>query len=158
MGLLDSIVSRSFRDDPAGRVVVFGGEVRGRGYLVKSKADELKIKSFIKMFIFAELSIQSLGLWLTLAWIGQYSEARDRAAHLLRAICVFAGVYSVIVIVPLLLLWRSYKKERFSFVSAEDEVPVTSKRPRDQQFFQIIALIAITILVLIGVIFLIRFK
>jgi len=158
MGLLDSIASRSFRDDPVGRVVVFGGGVRGRGYLVKSKADELKIKSFIKMFIFAELSIQMLGLWLTLAWIGQYSDARDRAAHLLRAICVFAGVYSVIVILPLLLLWRSYKKERFSFVSAEDEVLVTSKRPRDQQFFQVVALIAIAILVLIGVIFLIRFK
>ena len=158
MGLLDSIASRSFRDDPAGRVVVFGGGVRGRGYLVKSKADELKIKSFIKMFIFAELSIQMLGLWLTLAWIGQYSDARDRAAHLLRAICVFAGVYSVVVLLPLLLLWRSYRKERFSFVSAEDEVSVTSKAPRDQQFFQIVAVIAAAVLVLIGIIILIRFK
>ncbi len=110
MGLLDSIVSRSFRDDPAGRVVVLGGELRGRGYLVKSKADELKIKSFIKMFIFAELSLQMLGLWLALAWIGQYSDARDRAGHLLRAICVFAGIYSVIVILPLLLLGGPIKR------------------------------------------------
>jgi hypothetical protein len=62
MGLIDALVSRSFRDTPAGRVVVFSGDPRKRGYLVRSPADEQRIRSFLKMFYFAELSILSLGM------------------------------------------------------------------------------------------------
>jgi len=50
MGLIDAIVDRSFRDTPAGRVVVFSGDPRKRGYVVKSLAEEKRIKSFLKMF------------------------------------------------------------------------------------------------------------
>jgi len=53
MGLLDSIVSNAFRDEKAGRVVVFSGDRWSRGYIVRSAAEELKIKSFLKMFYFA---------------------------------------------------------------------------------------------------------
>lgn len=67
MGFFDSLVSRSFRNEKAGRVVVFSGDRSHRGYLVRSAADELKIKSFLKMFLFAQLSIQSLGMFLTIA-------------------------------------------------------------------------------------------
>ena len=42
MGLLDSIVSRSFRDEKAGRVVVFAGDRRNRGYVVRSDAEGTK--------------------------------------------------------------------------------------------------------------------
>ena len=50
MALLDSIVSANFRSENTGRVVVFPGDRRHRGYLVKSPAEELKIRSFLKMF------------------------------------------------------------------------------------------------------------
>jgi hypothetical protein len=49
MGLLDSIVGQCFRDEKAGRVVVFTGDRRNRGYLVKSTDQELKIKAFLKV-------------------------------------------------------------------------------------------------------------
>jgi hypothetical protein len=42
MGLLDSIVSNAFRDEKAGRVVVFSGDRRSRGYIVRSAAEEPK--------------------------------------------------------------------------------------------------------------------
>ena len=61
MSLLDSIVGRSFRDEKAGRVVVFTGDRRNRGYVVKSESEELKIRSFLKMFYFAHFSILTLG-------------------------------------------------------------------------------------------------
>src|SRR6202045_4255504 len=68
MGLVDSIVGKGFRDEKAGRVVVFAGDRRNRGYVVKSAAEELKIRSFLKMFYFAHLSILLLGGLLANAW------------------------------------------------------------------------------------------
>jgi len=160
MGLLDIIANRSFRDDPAGRVVVFGGGLRNRGYLVRSKTDELKIRSFIKMFSFAEISIQLLGTLSATAWLGTFSHASGRLAEqAFRAICIYLGFYSLVAVLPILLLWRAYRRERFCFVSPEDEVLVTSEPPRDQRFFRIAALVAISILILMGaVFFLVRSK
>jgi len=60
MGFLDFVVSRSFRDEPQGRVVVFSGLVRGQGYLVRSASDEHRIRAFIKMYVFAVLALQML--------------------------------------------------------------------------------------------------
>jgi hypothetical protein len=42
MALLDSIVGACFRDEKAGRVVVFSGDRRTRGYVVRSESEELK--------------------------------------------------------------------------------------------------------------------
>lgn len=64
MALLDSIVGASFRDEKAGRVVVFSGDRRTHGYVVRSASEELKIKSFLKMFYFAHFSILLLGYLL----------------------------------------------------------------------------------------------
>jgi len=44
MGFIDLLVNRSFRDEPTGRVVVFDGVGRGRGYLLRSLADEQRIR------------------------------------------------------------------------------------------------------------------
>ena len=49
MAFLDLMLDGCFRDDTVGRVVTFSGGRRNRGYLVKSQADELKIRSFLKM-------------------------------------------------------------------------------------------------------------
>jgi hypothetical protein len=48
VGFIDLIVNRSFRDEPNGRVVVFDGVGRNRGYLLRSLADEQRIRAFLR--------------------------------------------------------------------------------------------------------------
>jgi hypothetical protein len=161
MGFLDSIVARSFLDQKAGRVVVFSGDRRNRGYLVKSEAEELKIKSFLKMFYFANLSILLLGMLTTNAWSGFLitSQAFDRpAAHLVRIGSIFLGIYSLVVGLPYFLLWRSYKKSISSFVSAQDEVLVSGKNPAGVSWIAI-ALFALALIILaVAIFFVVRAK
>jgi hypothetical protein len=68
MAFLDSIVGACFRDEEAGRVVVFSGDRPTRGYVVRSESEELKIRSFLKMFYFAHFSILLLGYSLASEW------------------------------------------------------------------------------------------
>src|SRR5271156_234847 len=161
MGLIDSIVGSAFRDETAGRVVVFSGDRRNRGYVVKSMADELKIRSFLKMFYFAHFSILLLGILVTNAWstfiINTHAFGRP-AAHLLRFGIINLGIYFLVVGVPYLLLWRSYKKALLNFVSAQDEIFVSGKQPRQQQVLIGAGLAVLGILILLGVIWLIRLK
>ena len=135
MGLLDSIVGRSFRDEEAGRVVVFAGDRRHRGYVVKSDSEELKIRSLLKMFYAAHFSILLLGMLLANAWssfIIHLQELGRPAAHLLRTEGIYLGIYSLVVGLPYFLLWRSYKKALLSFVSVQDEV-LLSERSGNRQ-------------------------
>jgi hypothetical protein len=150
MGLLDSIVGRAFRDEKAGRVVVFSGDRRNRGYAVKSESDEQKIRSFLKMFYFAHFSIFLLGMLLANAWSTFLTDihALGRpAAHLVRSVGIYLGIYSLVVLVPYFLLWRSYKKARLSFVSAQDEVLVSGNGEGRHPW---IALAGLTALLLAG--------
>jgi hypothetical protein len=150
MGLLDSIVGRSFRNEKAGRVVVFTGDRRHRGYVVKSESDELKIRSFLKMFYFAHFSILLLGMSLANAWstfVTNLHEFGSPAAHILRTTGVFLGIYSVVVGLPYFLLWRSYKKALLGFVSVQDEVLVSGKNQGRQPW---LALAGLTVLLLAG--------
>ena len=155
MGFLDSIVARSFRNEKAGRVVVFSGDRRNRGYLVKSEAEELKIKSFLKMFYFAHLSILVLGMLMANAWSGFLTtiQAFGRPAeHLVRIGSTFLVIYSLVVGLPYFLLWKSYKKSISSFVSAQDEVLVSGKNPAGVSWIAI-AMFALALVILAGVIF-----
>jgi len=136
MALLDSIVGARFRDEKAGRVVVFYGDRSTRGYVVRSEPEELKIRSFLKMFYFAHFSILLLGYFLASEWSrGIYRALGRPEAHLFRAMCISLGVYLVVVAVPYFLLWRSYKKALVSFVSLEDEVLVSGRRASRQSMF-----------------------
>lgn len=160
MGLLDSIVGKSFRDEKAGRVVVFSGGRRHRGYLVKSEAEELKIRSFLKMFYFADLSILLLGLLVANSWssfIIHLEESGRPVEHALRGGTIFLGIYSLVVGVPYFFLWRSYKKALLNFVSAQDEVLVSGKSAGPQAWF-ILAGLAFLVLAAFLVLFLIRAK
>src|SRR6266853_3651250 len=140
MALLYSIVGACFRDEKAGRVVVFCGDRRTRGYVVRSESEELKIKSFLKMFYFAHSSILLLGYFLASEWSrGIYRALGRSEAHLFRAMCISLGVYFVVVGIPYFLLWRAYKKAFVSFVSLEDEVLVSGRRVGRQQMFIFIA-------------------
>jgi hypothetical protein len=148
MALLDSIVSANFRSENAGRVVVFPGDRRHRGYLVKSPAEELKIRSFLKMFYGAHFSILFLGYLLGFEWSRQIYRALGRPeAHMFRAMCISAGGFLLVAGVPYFLLWTSYKKAFVSFVSPEDEVLVSGDRAARPR---ILALIAGAALILLG--------
>jgi hypothetical protein len=158
MGLLDSIVAPCFRDEKVGRVVVFYGDRRNRGYLVKSELEEQKIRSFLKMFFCAHASILLLGGLLASGWSTDLRRVLDRqAAHALRAEGIFLGIYLLVVGVPYFLVWRSYKKAFVSFVSPQDEVLVSGKRSR-QQVLLAAGMIVFAVAILFGVILLIRTK
>jgi hypothetical protein len=159
MGLLDSIVAPCFRDEKSGRVVVFYGDRRNRGYLVKSEVEEQKIRSFLKMFFCAHASILLLGGLLASGWATDLRHVLDRqAAHVLRTEGIFLGMYFLVVGVPYFLVWRSYKKAFVSFISPQDEVLVSGKRPRQQQVLLAVGMITFAIVILLGVILLIRAK
>ncbi len=70
----------------AGRVVVFPGDRRNRGYVVKSESKESRIRSFLKMFFYAHISILLLGNFLAMEWSRELNHALGRpTAHLYRA-------------------------------------------------------------------------
>ena len=127
MGLIDSIVDRAFRDEKAGRVVVFTGGPRKRGYLVRSEPEELKIRAFLKMFYFAHLSILILGLQAATYWSTLFTRP---ARHVFSAMGISLGIYALVVGLPYFFLWRSYRKALLSFVAAEDEVLVSRSGAR----------------------------
>ena len=121
MTLVDSLVDACFRNEKAGRVVIFPGDRRNRGYVVKSSADEQKIRSFLRMFFCAHLAILLLGYLLASGWSLDLSHALGGpSAFLLRTVGICAGIYSLVVGLPYLFLWRSYKKAFLSFVTGED--------------------------------------
>jgi hypothetical protein len=159
MGLLDSIVDRCFRDEKTGRVIVFPADRRKRGYLVKGESAELRIRSFLKMFFAAHLSILSLGYLLAYAWSHELAYAFDQpAAHLVRTLCIFIGMYALVVGLPYFLFLRAYKIARSSFVSAQDEVVVSGKGPARPQVLIAVGLIVAGIAILLGIVWLTRFK
>ena len=160
MALLDSIVSANFRSETVGRVVVFPGDRRHRGYVVKSQAEELKIRSFLKMFYYAHASILLLGGLLASGWSTDLRHVLDRQAeHVLRAEGIFLGIYLLVVGVPYFLVWRSYKKAFLSFVSVEDEVLVSGRSAGRPQILVVAGLIALGAIALgISLLFLVSRK
>jgi hypothetical protein len=151
MALLDSLVSANFRNEKVGRVVVFPGDRRHRGYVVKSQADVPKIRSFLKMFYCAHASILILGYLLAYGWSHDLVYALGRPAlHLFRTMGIFAGMYSVVAGLPYFLFWRSYKKAFLSFVSAEDAVDVSWKPAPRQSIMIAVGLIAMGLAILLA--------
>jgi hypothetical protein len=162
MGVLDAIVSGAFRDEPAGRVVVFSGDRRNRGYVVRSEAEERKIKSFLKMFYFAHFYILILGMMLADAWstfVTHLEGMGGPVGHMVRNMSVAAGVYCLVVGLPYALLWRSYKKALPSFGSSQDEVVVSGQSKRQQRWKLVLVILALALLLMgAGLAFLVRTK
>jgi len=160
MGFINYIVGNQFRNEKAGRVIVVPGDRRGRGYLVKSEAEESRIRAFLKMFYFAHLSILMLGNFLAMEWsTGLNHELGIRALHFYKAMGIAVGIYCIVVGVPYLLLWRSYKKAFVSFTSGQDEVMVSGKSPGQQTRIYVAAgVAAFAILLAVGVFLLVRAK
>lgn len=135
MGLLDAVVGKYFRDEKVGRVVVFAGDRRNRGYIVDSGAEEARIRSFLKMFHFAEYSIVLFGSSLAFAWSTFFSNLQSLGRpeeHVIRTTCIYLAINGLLVGIPAGLLWRAYKKSFLSFVSSEHEVAVSGKSAGQQ--------------------------
>ncbi len=156
VGLIDAMVNRSFRDTQSGRVVVFSGDPRKRGYLV-SPVEERKIKSFLKMFYFAHLYVLVFGIVVSQSCASWFAYASfDRPAqHLLGSVSSCVGIYLLVVGVPYALLWRAYKRGLVSFTAPADEVSLTQIEASGRQWlvpavvgFGLLLLAAIAILVL----------
>jgi hypothetical protein len=161
MSFLDLIVDANFRSENVGRVVVFSGVNRNRGYLVKSPADELRIKSFLKMFYFAHFAILWLGILLSSAWSTFVNHIlRKPEDHFARSMAVFIGTYCLVAGLPYWLLWRSFKKSIFTFVSAQDEVVVSGTSPSQRRWRLVAFCIAAfaALIMAIGVLLLVRAK
>ena len=158
MGLLDAMVGRFFRDEKAGKVVAFPVDGRYRGYLVRSESEELKIRAFLKMYCFSELSLQLFSTFLVVAWTAELIYAADKSVdHFLRSGAFFMMIYAITVAPPYLLLWRTYKKALLRVVSAQDEVLLSGKSEARSRW---IALAGLTVLVLVGLVlfYLVRAK
>jgi hypothetical protein len=127
MSLIDDIVNRSFRDSPSGRIVVFSGDPSKQGYLLRSPAEEQKIRSFLKMFYFAHISILVIGMMLSQAWASWLAQAllEHPARHLLSAVSITLAIYALVVGLPYALLWRAYKRSLTYFIVPADAVPLT---------------------------------
>ena len=159
MSLLDSMVGAQFRNEKAGRVIVFSGGRRGRGYLVRSEAEEQKIRSFLKMFYCAHFSIMMLGFLLASGWSHDiYTGLGRPAEHLYRAMGIAFVVYFLVVGLPDILVWRAYKKAFVNFVSAQDEVVISGGPPRQKQIYIGVAIIVFALLLAFGVFFLVQAK
>jgi hypothetical protein len=160
MGLMDYVVGANFRDEKDGRVVVFPGDRRGRGYVVKSEAEEARIRSFLKMFFIAQFSILLLGYFLANGWAHDLNYALGRPfLHLYRAMGLAAGIYFVVVGVPYFFLWRSYKKAFLSFTSGQAEVSVSGSAAGQKTRITIaLAAMGCVVLIAVGILFLVRAK
>jgi hypothetical protein len=153
MGLLDAIVERCFRDDKAGRVVVFPGDKRERGYLVRAAPDEQKLRAFLKLYFSAHFLILLLGYCLA------YESSMQLACAWGGSEALFLGIYAVLVVLPYLMFWGTFKKSRLSFVSAQDEVQVVGRLPMERRAFVTLLVAAIALLILADVLALrVRFK
>jgi hypothetical protein len=155
MSLIDALVSRSFRETPAGRVVVFSGDPRKCGYLVRSSADEQKIRSFLKMFYFAHLFILAFGILLSQVYASWFAYGSyDRPAHhLLGIVSISVAIYCLVVGVPYALLWRAYKQALLSFIDPADEVSLAGiSAPRRQWI--LLAVVGFALLMLAAILLL----
>jgi hypothetical protein len=107
------------------------------------------------MYYFADFAIALLGGQVALAWSTFFTNLQslgDPAAHLVRTGSIYLGISCLLVGLPYLLLWRSYKKSLFSFVSTQDEVLVSGKSA-GRGPWSIMVMLTLAFFILAGVIF-----
>jgi hypothetical protein len=160
MGFLDARVDGAFRNEKEGRVVVFAGDRPHRGYVLGTATEEAKIRSFLKMYYFAECSVLLFGSSLAFAWSTFFANIQSLGKpeeHLLRTMCIYLGMSALLVGVPSWLLWRSYKKSFLSFAFTENAIEVTG-RASGRRPWGAYAVVAIALLFLAVIGYLIQAK
>jgi len=155
MGLLEAIVNRSFRETASGRAVVFPGDSQKQGYLVRTAAEEQKVRSFLKLFFFAHLYLLVFGVLLSnicASWLVE--KLFDRPArHMLAVMAISLAVYAAIFGVPYFFLWRTYKRALTGFTDTADAVSLTGASA-PQRSWVLLAVIGFALLVLAAIFFL----
>jgi hypothetical protein len=137
--------------------VVSSGGPRKRGYLVRSPAEEQKIRSFLKMFYFAHMYILGFGIMLSqgcASWLahGWY----DRPAHhLLGSVSISVATYCLVVGLPYALLWRAYQRALPSFTDPADEVSLAGINAPGRQWIPLVvagfALLILAVILVLAV-------
>jgi len=150
MGLVDALVDRSFRQTKDGQVVVFTGDPRKRGYLVKFPEEEKKIRSFLKMFYFAHLYTVVFGILLSQVWATwlTYALFVRPASHLLESVALFFAIYALVVGLPYFFLWRAYRHSLKSFGTPAEEVPLAKIGAPRRQWIALAVVFGFAILIL----------
>lgn len=153
MGFIDDIVDRSFRESPAGRVVVFSGDPCKQGYLLRSPAEERKIRSFLKMFYFAHLYVLVIGMLLSQAWATWFSQAllERPARHLLGTVSMTLAIYGLVVGIPYALLGRAYKQALICFIVPGDAVLLTGTSAPAGRRWIALAVVGVALLILAAI-------
>ncbi|HSY44503.1 MAG TPA: hypothetical protein VK800_00490 [Steroidobacteraceae bacterium] len=160
MGFIDRAINTSFRDHAGERVVILNVKGGSRGYRVASAAEEAKLRAFLSMFLFAQTSIQLLGLFATFGWLDlrvawgravRWSDLLAPAAEILIA-------YGVFVVLPLIFLWRAYRRSLASFVALDDEVPLSAVPLRGAARLWLAGALGLTILLGILIVLAVRHR
>jgi hypothetical protein len=153
MSFLDVAVAPAFRDEAAGRVVVPIGLRRRRGYLVRSSADEHRIRAFLKLFLFAQMAIQTLGMLAAFGVtnLGRQWNQAATAHDVIVMVVSFVVAYGLLAILPLVLLFATYRRALSSFFSAQDEVAVGPAPMAQARWLLVATMLGITLLLAIGV-------
>jgi hypothetical protein len=122
--MMDYVVEQHFRKDPSGRSVFLPLVCRGQGYFVDSKADEEKIRAFVRMYRSAATLIAVLGPMGIYAW--GWNPIFHVGPNPLRNRVVALGesslAYLVIYVGWAWLLWSVYKKTVPIFTSSLSQV------------------------------------
>jgi hypothetical protein len=108
---MDDLVERQFNKDPSGRLVFVPFSRRGKCYFVDAKADEEKVKAFVKMYRIATTLISILSgpvLVVFVSILEDYGGLTPRA-HRLTIIIELASFFWLSLIAVQLILWFAYK-------------------------------------------------
>ncbi len=124
--LIDYGVESQFRKDPSGRLIFLPFGRRKKAYFVDSKADEEKIRSFLKMYRGASTLISWLGMVgiYVFGW-SSTSRAGSGAIPVWTRLTPFVGsslVYVLIMILWAGMLWGLYKETVPGLTSSLTEV------------------------------------
>jgi len=155
MSFLDSVVNRHFVNGPDSQLILRRPVGSKRSYLIRSKPDERRIKSFLKMFYIGHISITFLGYFLASAWSWDINHSWGLSSdHIPRTIIVTACVFAIVYGVPEFLLWKTFRSGMSSFTETLEESG--SALPKVIWWPSAVALGALTILIAVAVLILLR--
>ena len=163
--LIDYGVESQFRKDPSGRLIFLPFGRRKKAYFVDSKADEEKIRSFLKMYRGASTLISWLGM-VGIYVFGWSSTFRASATTIpgwtrLTPFLVSSLVYVLIMILWAWMLWGLYKAtvpgltSSLTEVGSDVRVQLTEISPRRRRLMLVCVLAGLT-LVGLGLLFVVR--
>jgi hypothetical protein len=163
--MMDWAVEQHFRKDASGRSVFLPLVCRGQGYFVDSKADEEKIRAFVKMYRSAAMLLVVVGTMGIYAWgwNPMFHAGANPLKNRLMALGGSSLVYLVIYLGAAWLLWGTYKGTVATLTSSLSEVGPggigqLSRVSQGTRRIALVCLFAGLVLVAVGVLAATRYK